>query len=331
MERTYGLSLDELIKPEPGAIYHMEIRGREPLVEEDFWDSDSSFGDYETYEERSVDLLASDLVLIAKRGDGATQVFAYDILRGKPVSGVRVKLYDFVQQELAKGQTDREGHVSFPAGDGRFVTATNGKNFAYLDLRNEKALTTSNFDVSGTTHEGGIKAYIFGERGVWRPGDTLHVSVVTLFDDTPLPAGHPVTAQLRNPDGQVAQTLSARSAANIYHFPFTTAEDAPSGRWRVDVTLGGQTFSKSLRVETIKPNKLDISLHFDDDYIIPDRKSRWRHRRRPGSTALPAATSRSTATWRSPPPPPASRAGRTTTSATTPAPSRRRSSSTATS
>ncbi|MCR5841620.1 MAG: hypothetical protein K6G86_06040, partial [Bacteroidales bacterium] len=269
--RTYGLSLDELVKPEPGAIYHIEIRGREPLVEEDFWDSDSYFGDYETYEERSVDLLASDLALTAKRGDGATEVFVYNILTGKPVSGVRLKLYDFVQQELAKGQTDREGHYSFPAsGEGRFVVATSGRQYAYLDLKNEKALSTSNFDVSGTTHEAGIKAYIFGERGVWRPGDTLHVSVVTLFDDAPLPEGHPVTAQLRNPDGQVTQTLTERSnASNMYHFPFTTAEDAPSGRWRVDVNVGGQSFSKSLRVETIKPNKLDISLHFDKDYISP--------------------------------------------------------------
>lgn len=264
--KTYGLSLDELVKPEPGAIYHIEIRGREPLTEEDFWDSETSFGDYDTYEERSVDLLASNLVLIAKRGDSDFEVFAYDVLTGKPVSGARVKLFSFAQQELAKGQTDREGRVSFTGiQDGSFVSATSGKNFAYLDLRNEKALTTSNFDVSGTTHEGGIKAYIFGERGVWRPGDTLHVSVVTLFDDTPLPAGHPVTAQLRNPDGQLVQTLSARtSAANLYHFPFTTDQDAPSGRWRVDVSLGGQTFSKTLRVEAIKPNKLDIQMHFPD-------------------------------------------------------------------
>ena len=264
--KTYGLSLNELVKPEPGAIYHIEIRGREPLVEEDFWDSDSSFGNYETYEERSVDLLASNLALIAKRGDKETEVFVYDILKGKPVSGARVKLYSFAQQELAKGQSDGEGQVSFPAQtEARFVVATSGDQYAYLDLKNEKALSTSNFDVSGTTHEGGIKAYIFGERGVWRPGDTLHVSVVTLFDGAPLPAGHPVTAQLRNPDGQLVQTLSERSSAsNIYHFPFTTAQDAPSGRWRVDVNLGGQTVSKTLRVEAIKPNKLDIQMHFPD-------------------------------------------------------------------
>ena len=48
--RNYAISLDELIKPEPGAIYHVEIRGTEPLVEEDFWDSDTYFGDYDTYD-----------------------------------------------------------------------------------------------------------------------------------------------------------------------------------------------------------------------------------------------------------------------------------------
>ncbi|MCR5352527.1 MAG: alpha-2-macroglobulin [Bacteroidales bacterium] len=268
--KTYGLSLDELIHPDPGAIYHVEIRGREPLVEEEpYWDSDDSFGDYNTYQERSVDLLASNLVLIAKRGDTDTEVFVYDVLKGKPVSGARVKLYSFAQQELAKGQSDGEGQVSFQGQpEGRFVVATRGNQYAYLDLKNEKALSTSNFDVSGTTHPGGIKAYIFGERGVWRPGDTLHVSVVTLFDGAPLPAGHPVTAQLRNPDGQLVQTLSTRSdGENLFHFPFTTEPDAPSGRWRVDVNVGGQTVSKTLRIETIKPNKLDIQLHFPQGYV----------------------------------------------------------------
>ncbi|MBO4264373.1 MAG: alpha-2-macroglobulin [Bacteroidales bacterium] len=270
--RTYGLELDELVKPDPGALYHVEIRGREPLEEEDFWDSDYTFGNGATYEERSVDLLASDLSLVAKKGDEGLEVYAYNILTGRPMSGVRVKLFSFTQCELAQGRTDGQGHVSFPAlQDGRFVTATADRHFAYLDLKNEKALSTSSFDVSGTMHEGGIKAYVFGERGVWRPGDTLHVSVITMYEGTPLPAGHPVTARLLNPAGQQVQELSARTdASNLYHFPFVTAEDAPTGNWRVDVSIGGRTFSKSLRVETIKPNKLDIALRFAGPYLTPD-------------------------------------------------------------
>lgn len=255
--KTYALSLDELIKREPGAIYHVEINGTDPLAEG--WYGNPV----------SVDLIASDLALIAKRGDRDCEVFAFDILSGKPVSGARIKLYDFVQQELAKGQTDADGHVSFKGvADARFVTANSGKNYAYLDLKNEKSLSTSNFDVSGTNRSGGLKAYIFGERGVWRPGDTLHVSVITMNDGLQIPEGHPVVAELRNPDGQVvsSRTLPAVKSG-IYHFPFVTENDAPTGRWQACVTIGGQTFNKTLRIESVKPNNLDISLKFGEGCI----------------------------------------------------------------
>ena len=270
--KVYGLSLDELIKPEPGAIYHIEIRGREPLMEEDFWDSDSYFGDYETYEQRSVNLLATDLALLAKGGDNGFEVFAFNILTGKPAAGISVKLYDFVQQELAKGTTDKDGRISFPGHpDGRFVTATDKKHYAYLDLREGKSLSTSNFDVASEGSGSDLKAYIFGERGVWRPGDTLHVSTILMDEDDMLPEGHPVIAELRNPDGQVTQTVTVRNTGNhLFHFPFVTQADAPTGRWRVGVTVGGQTFFKSLRIETVKPNKLNIDINFGRDIITPD-------------------------------------------------------------
>ena len=267
--KTYALGLDEMVSPESGAIYYIEIRGREPLVEENFYDSDWSFGNYATYEQRSLSLLCSNLALLAKRGDRSLDVFAFDILSGKPVSGARIKLYDFVQQELAKGVTDRDGRLTILVRDeARFIAATSGSNWSYLDLRNEKALSTSNFDVSGTTHPDGIKAYIFGERGVWRPGDTLHVGTVVLFDDGALPAGYPVTARLRNADGQEVQVQTQQYEGKpIFHFPFATQPDAATGRWSVQVELGGQTFTKALRVETVKPNKLDIDLRFSSPII----------------------------------------------------------------
>ena len=268
--RNYALSLDEVIKPEPGAIYYVEIRGTEPLEEEDFWDSDSYFGDYDTYEERSTYLVASDVALIAKKGVNKIEVFAVDILNGEPLKGVKVKLYDDVLQEIGKGTTDKDGCITFPAGDGSYVVANSDKGAAYLALRYEKSLTTSNFDVSGVNRNGGIKAFIFGERGVWRPGDTIHVSVITMAEGEDLPSGHPVVAELINPDGQVTSTLTVKNdGSHIYHFPFETEADAPTGRWRVNVKVGAQNFSKSLRIETVKPNKLDINLAFEDKLLVP--------------------------------------------------------------
>ena len=268
--RNYAVSLDELITPEPGAIYHVEIRGAEPLIEEDFWDSDTYFGNYETYDSRNTFLMASDIALIAKSADNSWEVFATDILSGAPLKGVKVKLYDDVLQEVGKGVTDKDGRVSFPSEGGRYVLASSDKGNAYLALKYEKSLSTSAFDVSGASNSGGLKTYIFGERGVWRPGDTLHISAITMADGDELPIGHPVTAQLRNPDGRVTRTLTVKNdGSHIYHFPFTTDADAPTGRWSVSVKVGNNTFSKSLKVETVKPNKLDVTLSFDDPWIVP--------------------------------------------------------------
>ena len=269
--RNYALSLDELIKPEPGAIYHVEIRGTDPLEEEDFWDSDTYFGDYDTYDERNTFLLASDVALIAKGGDNKWEIFACDILSGEPLKGVRVKLYDYVLQELDKGVTDKDGRVSFAGHpSGQYVTASSDKGAAYLALRNEKSLSTSNFDVSGKSSAGALKAYLFGERGVWRPGDTLHISMITMTDGEELPIGHPVVAELRNPDGQVVRSCTVKNdGSHIYHFPFVTDADAPTGPWTVVAKVGGQNFYKSVKIETVKPNKLDVSLAFDDKWLVP--------------------------------------------------------------
>ena len=269
--RNYALSLDDLIKPEPGAIYHVEIRGLEPLEEEDFWDSDTYFGDYDTYDERNTFLLATDVALIAKGGSNKWEVFACDIISGTPLKGAKVKLYDDVLQELGKGVTDKDGCVTFPADDtGRYVVVQSDKGSAYLALKNEKSLSTSDFDVSGTYSSGGLKAFIFGERGVWRPGDTLHISTITMTEDGDLPIGHPVVAELLNPDGQVTRTVTVKNdGGHIFHFPFTTDADAPTGNWRVKVKVGSQTFSKAVKIETVKPNKLDIDLSFDQEWLVP--------------------------------------------------------------
>lgn len=272
--RNYAISLDELITPEPGAIYHVEIRGTDPLVEEDFWDSDTYFGDYDTYDQRNTFLLASDVALIAKCADNRWEVFATDILSGAPLKGVKVKLYDDVLQELSKGVTDKDGRVTFPSEGGKYVLASSDKGSAYLALKYEKSLSTSSFDVSGTYSSGGLKTFIFGERGVWRPGDTLHISAITMSEGDELPIGHPVTAELRNPDGRVTRTVTVKNdGSHIYHFPFTTDADAPTGRWNVRVNIGPNSFSKTVKIETIKPNKLDVNLSFDVPWISPSASS----------------------------------------------------------
>jgi alpha-2-macroglobulin len=84
-----------------------------------------------------------------------------------------------------------------------------------------------------------------------------------------LPSGHPVTATLLNPQSQVVQTLTNNSGSNgMYAFKFKTDPSSPTGNWQVEVSAGGQTYSKIIKIETIKPNKLLIDLSFGSESVI---------------------------------------------------------------
>ena len=115
----------------------------------------------------------------------------------------------------------------------------------------------------------GVKGFIYGERGVWRPGDELYLSLILEDKLKVLPDGHPIVAQLMDPNGHIVQTRTGETGNNNIHcFTFKTAEDAQTGYWHALFKIGGLTFSKTLRIEAIKPNRLAINLEFPNEQII---------------------------------------------------------------
>lgn len=269
----YGLNISELIRPERGAIYRIEIKGVEPLAEflNERWESDYYFGSYEDYEARVRNILVSNLNIIVKSsGTGDCNVYVTDIISASPVSGAKVKVFDSVNQTIAEGTTGSDGLFTCkPRNDEPYtVMAVSGQDKSYINLR--KPISLSNFDVSGTSSQNGQRGFIFGERGVWRPGDDIHITFVSKLDEGVLPAGHPVTAVLRNPQGQAIMTLVNKDGHDgMYAFNFKTDANAPTGNWQVDVTVGGETFSKTVKVETVKPNNIVIGLTLNDKPAVP--------------------------------------------------------------
>jgi uncharacterized protein YfaS (alpha-2-macroglobulin family) len=54
----------------------------------------------------------------------------------------------------------------------------------------------------------GLKGYIYGERGVWRPGDTMYLSFILNDNANKLPENHPIKLRLNDPNGKtVYQTV----------------------------------------------------------------------------------------------------------------------------
>lgn len=223
----------------------------------------------ERFEARNI--INTSLGIMAKQGaDNQYHICVNDLGSTTPVSDCQVSLYNYQNQKIDSAQTDKNGFTSLkPEGKAFIVVAQKGKDKAWLRLGDANALSLSNFDVSGQHVQMGVKGFIYGERGVWRPGDELYLSLILEDKLHVLPEGHPIVAQLIDPNGHITQTLKDNiSKNNIYCFTFKTDEKAQTGYWQALFRVGGLTFKKTLRIETIKPNRLAITMEFPNDKII---------------------------------------------------------------
>ena len=215
-------------------------------------------------------VLASDLGLMAKRGNnGKTHVFVNDLKTTQPLAGVMVELYGYQHQLVATASTGADGLAILDTPQVPFaLIARSGSQRGYLKLADGESLSVSNFDVGGERVDKGLKGFLYGERGVWRPGDSLHLTFLLEDKLKVLPPAHPVVFELENPMGQVTTRLVRSASENgFYNFATATSPDAPTGNWLGRVKVGGTAFSRSLKIETIKPNRLKINLDFGVDRI----------------------------------------------------------------
>ncbi|MDD4209826.1 MAG: MG2 domain-containing protein, partial [Bacteroidales bacterium] len=178
-------------------------------------------------------------------------------------------------QVLGTAKTDKNGFALVTTKNKPFVvTALAGKESAYLRLVDGEENTLNRFDIGGSKINKGLKGFIYGERGVWRPGDTLFLSFMLKDPEKKIPSNHPVILELYNPRGQfVYKSIKTEGVNGFYTFQIPTAQNDPTGIWNAYVKLGGVSFHKSLRIETIKPNRLKINLTVPGKKLIATKDS----------------------------------------------------------
>lgn len=104
-----------------------------------------------------------------------------------------VTAYNFRLQPIAQAESDGDGFATLePKGVPFIIVAEAAKQKAYVKVIDGEELSVSRFDVGGKDIQKGLKGFVYGERGVWRPGDTLHISF--MLEDRPkrIPDKHPV-------------------------------------------------------------------------------------------------------------------------------------------
>ncbi|HTB53308.1 MAG TPA: MG2 domain-containing protein [Ferruginibacter sp.] len=215
-------------------------------------------------------IIASNIGLTAKRGaNNSLQVAVSDIISTEPMADVDLEVLDYQQQVIGNAKSDNDGFASFDLKEKPFLLiAKKASEKGYLKLDDGSTLPLSRFDVGGAEVVNGIKGFIFGERGVWRPGDSLYINCIIEDKENKLPSDIPVEFNLFNPQGQLYKRIIQHNANEGFNvFKTATAQTSPTGNWQVKIKVGGATFEKTIKVETIMPNRLKIDLNFGDSLL----------------------------------------------------------------
>ncbi len=225
-------------------------------------------------------VLRTDLAPTVWRGsDGLTvQVRAYS--DAKPRAGVRLQLLARNNDILGEASTDAAGVARFAApllrGEGPLAPAAlhafgADDDFAALDL-SVAAFDLSDRGVEGMPQPGPLDSYVWLDRGIYRPGETVQVMAL-LRDNAGAPADIPARITVKRPNGQVfLQATPPREADASIHLPVSLSSGAPVGTWTVEVQadphappIGRAEF----RVDAFVPDRMAVEPGPAPAVIIP--------------------------------------------------------------
>jgi len=238
-----------------------------------FYQSDYYYyDDYEGYSSQNSrnsrtqarNVVVSDLGIIAQADSIERYTLAVSsLLTAMPVADAEAVVYNYQLQEIARSKTDKTGMtvINLSQKQPFLVEVRSGNQRGYLRLQGSSNLPVSHFDVAGQELNRGIRGYIYGERGVWRPGNDIYLTFVLWDKHKVLPAGHPVNASFTDPLGKTVKVLrEIKSVGNFYPIKLSTNDESITGNYQLRVQVGGNSYSQVIPVEAIKPNRLKITL-----------------------------------------------------------------------
>ncbi len=227
----------------------------------------------ETYQARATQwFIVSDLGLTALKGEDGVHAFVRSLASAKPTADVAVKLVARNNDVLGTGKTDANGYVRFEAGVTRgeggqspaiLIAETAEHDYAFLDM-NGSAFDLSDRGVAGREAPGALDAYLFAERGVYRPGEQVHLTGLLRDRKANATENLPLTLKIERPDGVEQQSLVLKDdGLGGRSFTLGLPPTAQTGTWRANVYAdpkGAAIGTTSFLVEDYVPERLDMTL-----------------------------------------------------------------------
>jgi alpha-2-macroglobulin len=222
-------------------------------------------------------LLVTDLGILTKKGtDGGSDVFLISIKTGKPIADATVEILGKNGIPIQTAKTGADGHCSFSSVEKSerektpvaFV-ARNGDDIAFMPFASEdRVLNFSRFDTEGAENIGpdGLDAFVFTERGVYRPGDEIHAGVVVKQRNWQGNLkGLPVETEVIDARDLKVQTKKVTlPESGFVELSYGTANESPTGTYTINVYLikdnkrGTLLGSTTTSVKEFLPDRMKI-------------------------------------------------------------------------
>jgi len=278
----------------PGAgrqgIFLLNVQAYDPLTKQVMG---ARYGDDQMTDTRLI--VVTDLGLLAKKSvDGSQDVFVQSIAGGDPVDGVTVQVIGKNGEAVLTETTDAAGHVHFPdlksfknELEPVLYLAKRGGDSSFLPIRSHvEAMELSRFDVGGVSNKAeraALSAYLFSDRGIYRPGDEIRVGAIVKTQDwRRLPEGLPIRIEITDPRGLVVKRdLIHLSGAGFEDIRYKTHDSAAAGNYTINLyvvkpnerqeMIGTMTF----KVQEFLPDRLRMTTHFSaeraEGWVKPDK------------------------------------------------------------
>ena len=279
---TTAFPIRETIKDwKPGAYFVVVWNAAQPPAKGDDDDDDGTTGGALT----GMWLMDTDIALTTFNGHDGLNVFARSLQSALPLANLEVTLLSKGNEPLGRMTTGADGRASFPRGLMRGKGAAQATAVMAVDAARQEfsrlELTKAAFDLSdrgvdGRDQPGPVDAFLYTERGVYRPGETIQLIAMLRDSAANALTNLPVTLIVSRPDGTefTRYTLALTSSGALYQ-AIALPKSSRRGRWSVAAhidpkaaAIGKVDFS----VEDFVPEKLKVELASDESLLRAGKK-----------------------------------------------------------
>jgi uncharacterized protein YfaS (alpha-2-macroglobulin family) len=214
-------------------------------------------------------VLITDVGIVAKHGldDFLVWTASYSTLAA--VTGAKVRVLSYQNQELASGTTDAQGlfRAKISArtmADKKpyLIVVEKGTDTSFL-LYDRFQVDTTGLDVGGAVLPAtGYTAFVYGERDIYRPGETLEGLAIVRDTRLGVPPSMPVTIRLSDPQGRkLGEQAVVTGAEGMVSLRQALPTQSLTGAYLMEIVTGETVIGQyRFQVEEFVPDRISVSV-----------------------------------------------------------------------